>query len=220
MLRVVLLLLPGFWECRNTRNNRDSHENDGNNSPNDAPASRRATVTLREDTCVGRVDLAKDEIVADIPNAVERRHDADEQHHEAKGLRMRNEPAGNEQCDGQDDREYRQPVFAAPPQGEQEADCKNDASNLARHNIEAAKYEQGADERRTQVACGECDGADPSGHQGRTAFARVEGNGFDMAASATSSGGMPEFMESNHKHLSRGGQLDCMALALRSVNVP
>ena len=63
LLRVCLLLAKRLVECSYAANDADSHENQGNNRPDDTPASRRATVSLRKDAGIRSIHLAKDQIV-------------------------------------------------------------------------------------------------------------------------------------------------------------
>lgn len=100
-LRLILLVAERLWERGNPRDDAGDHEEERDDGPDDAPALRGAAVPLCEDAGVGTVHFAKDEIVAlqkahllarnqnhrkvgrgsthDIPDAVKRRHDADEQ---------------------------------------------------------------------------------------------------------------------------------------------
>jgi hypothetical protein len=70
VLRIILLLLEALLERCQTRKNTTDHEEKGDERPDDAPALRRASITLREDASIGRVDFSQNQIVADIPDAV------------------------------------------------------------------------------------------------------------------------------------------------------
>lgn len=63
MLGLLLLLAERLGKRRNGSHNANSHEPQGNKGPNDAPAARRATISLREDTRIGGIDFAENEIV-------------------------------------------------------------------------------------------------------------------------------------------------------------
>lgn len=64
MLRVVLLLAERLVEGSYAGDNANGHERQGNERPDNAPAARRATVPLGEDTGIGRVDFAENKVVA------------------------------------------------------------------------------------------------------------------------------------------------------------
>lgn len=78
MTRISLLLRKTLIKSRESCNNCNSHKRHGDQGPNYTPALRGAAVSFREDACIGCVDFAEDEVVADIPCAVEAGHDADE----------------------------------------------------------------------------------------------------------------------------------------------
>jgi hypothetical protein len=63
MLGLLLLLAERLGKRRDGSHNANGHERQGNNGPNDAPAAGRATISLREDTCIGSIDFAENEIV-------------------------------------------------------------------------------------------------------------------------------------------------------------
>lgn len=86
---------------------------------------------------------------------------------------MNNEPAGNEQTDSEQDGQNGQPVAFAPPQREEEAHGEHDTGNFGSNNVESAKGEEGADERRAKVAGREGDGTDAALHAGDAAFVGV-----------------------------------------------
>jgi hypothetical protein len=50
MLRLLLLLAERLGKRRDGSHNANSHESQGNNGPNDAPAAGRAAISLGEDT--------------------------------------------------------------------------------------------------------------------------------------------------------------------------
>ncbi|KAK0885666.1 hypothetical protein LTR02_018239, partial [Friedmanniomyces endolithicus] len=68
----------------NTRDNPGRHEDDRKEGLDDAPALRRPAVSLGGPACIGAVDFAEDEIVADVLHAVEGAHFTDKEHEEAK----------------------------------------------------------------------------------------------------------------------------------------
>lgn len=76
--RITLLLRKTLIESRQSGNNRNSHKRHRDQGPNHTPALRGAAVSFREDAGIGGVDFAEDQVVADIPCAVEAGHDADE----------------------------------------------------------------------------------------------------------------------------------------------
>jgi hypothetical protein len=63
MLRLLLLLAERLGKRRDGSHNANSHERQGNKGPNDAPAAGRAAISLREDTRIGSIDFAENEIV-------------------------------------------------------------------------------------------------------------------------------------------------------------
>lgn len=63
MLGLLLLLAERLGKGRDGSHNAHSHEQQGNDGPNDAPAAGRATISLREDTRIGSIDFADDEVV-------------------------------------------------------------------------------------------------------------------------------------------------------------
>lgn len=71
VLSIFALLFKGLRESSQADNNSNSHETNGDDGPDDTPAARGTAIALGEDTGVGRVDLAEDQIVTDIPDAVE-----------------------------------------------------------------------------------------------------------------------------------------------------
>ena len=77
-LTILLLLLEALLERCEAGQNTTDHEQQRDERPNDAPALRGAAVALCKDRCVRGIDFAQDEVVADVPDAVERGHDADE----------------------------------------------------------------------------------------------------------------------------------------------
>lgn len=66
---------------------------------------------------------------------------------------MSNEPAGNQQSHSQQNRDNGKPIPSGPPKRQQKADSKDDTSNLASHDIEAAEDEQSTNDRRSQITC-------------------------------------------------------------------
>jgi hypothetical protein len=79
MFRIVLLLGPILTERSQSGDDPNGHESHRDKRPDQAPALRGAAVAICEDAGIRRVDFAQDEIVADIPHAIERGHYADEQ---------------------------------------------------------------------------------------------------------------------------------------------
>jgi hypothetical protein len=61
---VFLLLVPVLMESRNTSDDTNSHEANGNNAPAHTPASGRAAVALSKDASVRAIDLTKDKVIA------------------------------------------------------------------------------------------------------------------------------------------------------------
>ncbi|KAI6773687.1 hypothetical protein HG531_000536 [Fusarium graminearum] len=92
------------------------------------------------------VDFPKNQIIADIPNAVERRHDADEKNDKTQGLGVFDEPAGNEKSNSQENSENGEPITLSPPEGQEEADAKDNAGYFAGNDVEAAEGEQSTDD--------------------------------------------------------------------------
>lgn len=117
-----------------------------------------------------------------IPHAVQRRHDANEEHYEAQRLSMSNEPAAGQQSHSQQYGEDGQPVPLAPPERQQEADTQNDAGDLAGDDVEATKREQSSHERRPEVARGQREGGDAAAHVRHTALARIQADALDASA--------------------------------------
>lgn len=78
VFRVALLLSEGFREGCNAGQDAAHHEHHRDDRPNDAPALRGSSIPLCELAGIGAVDLSENEIVADVPDAVQRGHDADE----------------------------------------------------------------------------------------------------------------------------------------------
>ena len=114
---------------------------------------------------------------------------------------MRNEPAPDEQADGEQDGHDGQPVSAAPPEREQEAHADDDAGHLARDDVEAAEDEQGADERRAKVAGRQRHGVLAALHVRDAALAGVERNALDVATRQDAGDGMAELVEGDDEHL-------------------
>ncbi|KAI6776766.1 hypothetical protein HG530_000711 [Fusarium avenaceum] len=154
LLRVLLLLLERLRKCCQTSNNTSGHEKDRNDGPDDTPALRGAAVSLGKHAGVGRVYFPQDQIVADIPHAVQRRHDTDEEDDKTQSLGVRDEPAGDEQPDGEKDGHDREPISLSPPESQEEAYGEDDAGYFAGDDVEAAEREQGADDGRAQIAGG------------------------------------------------------------------
>jgi hypothetical protein len=140
-----------------------------------------------------------------IPNAVKRRHDTDEQHHKSQWLCMGNEPASNEQSHGRQNRSNRKPISSRPPQREQKANTQDYAGDLARHDIKPAEYEKCTDEGGSKISGWECDRTDSSLHVCNSAFAWVEGDGLDAPTGTAGCYGVSEFVEGNDQHL----RIDC-----------
>lgn len=65
---------------------------------------------------------------------------------------MDDEPTGDEKSDGKEDGGDGEQVPFSPPQRKEEAYAEDDADDLAGYNIKTGKYENSADERRSQVA--------------------------------------------------------------------
>lgn len=111
---------------------------------------------------------------------------------------MCNKPAPNQQADGENNRQNRQPILPRPPQRKQETHAQHNTSNLARDNVESAKDKQRADQRRAEVPGWQGDGADAALHHGDAAFVGIEGDGFDAAAGAARGNGVAELVEGDH----------------------
>jgi hypothetical protein len=79
VLRVILLLLKTLLERRQPRYDTADHKDQADHGPYDSPALRRAAIPLRENAGIGRVHFSQDEIIADIPNRVETRHNTDKE---------------------------------------------------------------------------------------------------------------------------------------------
>lgn len=201
VLGVFFLLRKRLRKGSQANDYTNSHDKHRNNGPNDAPALRRAAIALGKDARIRLIHLAQDQVVADIPHAVQRAHDADKQHHEAQRLGMDNEPAAHQQPDGEQHGQHGQPVTLPPPQRQQEAHAQDDGGDFAGDDVEAAHGEQGADEGRAEVARGEGDCADAAGEVGDAAFVGVEGDGLDAAAGEDGGDGVAEFVEGDDEHL-------------------
>lgn len=64
MLRILLLLTERLPERSNGSNDRDRNEGKRNERPDNTPALRRSSVSLSELASIGRVDFAKNKVVA------------------------------------------------------------------------------------------------------------------------------------------------------------
>jgi len=76
VLGVIFLLAERLWKCGYSSDDSCGHEKNGNHSPNNTPTLGRSSILLGENTGVGRIHFAKNEIVTYIPNAVKGRHNA------------------------------------------------------------------------------------------------------------------------------------------------
>lgn len=201
MLRVLLLLRKRLRKGCQANDNANRHNKHRDDGPDNTPALRRAAIPLRKDARIRLIHLPQDQVVADIPHAVQRAHDADKQHHEAQRLSMDDEPAGHQQPDGEQDRQDGQPVAFPPPQRQQETHAQDDGGDFAGDDVEAAHGEQGADDGGAEIARGEGDGADAAGEVGDAAFVGVEGDGLDAAAGEDGGDGVAKFVEGDDEHL-------------------
>lgn len=64
VFRIVLLLTEGLGERSYPCDHGSSHKEHGNNGPDHAPTLRGTPIPLSEDTGIGTVDFAEDEIIA------------------------------------------------------------------------------------------------------------------------------------------------------------
>jgi hypothetical protein len=113
ILRIILLLASRLRECGNPSNDTRNHKNQRYDRPNNTPTLRRASILLCKDAGVGGIDFSKDKVIAlfrlssaekdgrnaegthNIPNAIKRRHNANEKHHIFQRFSMSNEPTGH-----------------------------------------------------------------------------------------------------------------------------
>lgn len=82
------------------------------------------------------------------------------------------EPEEHDDAGHAEDENPCEKILARPPERKQEEDGENDAGDLARVRIEAARDEGGADETRAEVPRGEREPRDPARHARRAALVR------------------------------------------------
>ena len=108
---------------------------------------------------------------------------------------MRNKPAPNQQPHRGQHRPNSQPIPPPPPNRQKETHANHDTRNLARDDVEPCEGEQGANERRPQVACREGESLATAFHAGNPAFVGVEGDREDAAAGKDAGYGVTELVE-------------------------
>lgn len=114
---------------------------------------------------------------------------------------MLNKPTRHQQTNRKQNRRNSQPILPRPPKRQQKAHAQSNTSDLARRDVEPAKNQQCANERRAKVSSRKCDSADAATHVRHAALARIEGDGLDAAACAAGCGSVGEFVEGDGEHL-------------------
>lgn len=114
---------------------------------------------------------------------------------------MRNKPTSHQQANRKQNRNNGQPIPPRPPEREQKTNAQHNTSDLARDNIETSENQQRTDNRRTEVAGGECDCRHPALHVSDSTFVGIEGDGLDSPTGAAGGYGMAEFVEGDDQHL-------------------
>jgi hypothetical protein len=222
VLAIFFLLLKALLERGQSGNDSADHQCQGNEGPENTPAMRRTTIALCENAGVGRVDFPQDEIVADVPYAVQRAHDTNKElytmsethhprkqrrqayHNKPQRLSMTNKPTSYQQAHSQQNRHNGQPILAGPPQRQQKAHAEHNTRNLGRHNVETAKRQQCPDQTRPQIPSWQRKELLAAAHMRDAAFMGVERDGLYATASTARRDGVAELVEGNDKHLCIG----------------
>lgn len=118
---------------------------------------------------------------------------------------MRDEPASNQQPNGQQHRNDGQPIPTRPPKCQQKAHAENDTRDFTRGDVEPGEDQQRPDNRRPQVSRRQGDCGHAALHVGDAALVGVERDGFHAPACAAGCYRMAEFVEGDHEHLWRAG---------------
>jgi hypothetical protein len=224
VLAIFFLLLKALLERGQSSDDSTDHQCQGNKGPENTPAMRRTTIALCEDAGVGRVDFPQDEIVADIPHAVERAHDTNKElytmlethhpreprkqtyHDKPQRLSMFDKPAANQQTYSQQNSHNGQPILARPPQRQQKAHAEHNTRNLGRHDIEPAKRQQRPNQTRAQIPRRQRKELLAAAHMCDAAFMRVERDGLYAATGTARRDGVAELVEGDDEHLN----IDCV----------